>query len=246
MRSDADGRGERSRDGDRPAATARRATSTEGRNRWSRTRYQIYAPFYDWLARPWEKARRRAIDRLDPPPGSRVLIPGCGTGSDLEHLPATTEVTAIDLAPAMVRRTAERGERLSLDVDPQVGDAQALPFADDVFDAVLLHLVLSVVPEPRAVVAEAARVLRPTGKISILDKFVPEGERPSLLRRAVNPLARLVFADLNRSLDPMLSGTGLRTEAREPYMAGLYTITVARFASGRRSAREHVRSRNRG
>lgn len=198
---------------------------------WNRTRYQIYAPFYDRLASPWERGRRRAIDRLDLPQGSRVLIPGCGTGSDLKHLPATSEVTAIDLAPAMVRRTAELGERLSLEVDAGVGDAHALPFADDVYDAVLLHLVLSVVSEPRTVVEEAARVLKPAGQVSIFDKFVTKGEQPSLLRRAVNPLARFVFADLNRSLDPMLSGTGLRTGAREPYMAGIYTITVARPAS---------------
>lgn len=78
---------------------------------------------------------------------------------------------------------------------------------------------------------EAARVLEPTGQVSIFDKFVPEGERPSLLRRAVNPLARFVFADLNRSLDPMLSGTGLQAGTREPYMAGLYSITVARPTS---------------
>jgi hypothetical protein len=44
-------------------------------------------------------------------------------------------------------------------------------------------------------------------------------------------VARVVVADLNRSLDPMLPGTELRTGAREPYMAGLYTITVARPAS---------------
>lgn len=222
---------ERPHDDGRPTSPAGRSTSTGWKRWWNRTRYQIYAPFYDWLASPWERGRRRAIDLLDLPPGSRVLIPGCGTGSDLEHLPANSRVNALDLAPAMVRRTAERGERLPLDVDARVGDARALPFADDVFDAVLLHLVLSVVPEPGAVVEEAARVLKPTGEVSIFDKFVPEGERPSLLRRAVNPLARLVFADLNRSLDPMLSGTGLRTGVREPYMAGIYTITVVRPAS---------------
>lgn len=231
MRSSADKSDERPHDGDRPGSAVERSTVMRWKHWWNRTRYQIYAPFYDWLASPWERGRRCAIDRPDLRPGSRVLIPGCVTGSDLGFLPATSEVTAIDLARAMVRRTAERGERLSLDVDARFGDAHALPFADDAFDAVLLHLVLSVVPEPKTVVEEAARVLELTGQVSIFDKLVPEGEQPSLLRRAVTPLARLVFADLNRSLDPMPSGTELRTAAREPYMAGIYTITVARPAS---------------
>ncbi len=231
MRSPDDEKVERPTDDDRPGSAARGPTAMGWRHWWNRTRYQLYAPFYDWLTSPWERGRRRAIERLDLRPGARVLIPGCGAGSDLDHLPEGTEVAALDLAPAMVRRTAGRAERLSLDVDARVGDARALPFADDVFDAVLLHLVLSVVPEPERVVEEAARVLEPTGQVSIFDKFVPEGERPSLLRRAVNPLARFVFADLNRSLDPMLSGTGLQAGTREPYMAGLYSITVARPTS---------------
>lgn len=198
---------------------------------WNRIRYRAYAPVYDWLAKPWEEGRRRAIERLELEAEERILILGCGTGSDLDHLPARSEVTAVDISPPMVRRTIERAERLDLDVDARVGDAEAVPFAEGSFDAVLLHLVLSVVSDPGAVVEEAARVLGTDGRVSIFDKFVPEGERPSLVRSAVNPLARLIFADLNRSLAPMLSDTGLGIEAREPYMAGFYTIAVARPAS---------------
>ena len=199
-----------------------------GTNRWNRTRYQLYAPVYDWLAKPWEPGRRRAIERLDLRADDRILILGCGTGGDLEYLPADSEVVAVDVSEAMVRRTRERADRLDLDVDARVGDAQSLPFDDDGFDAVLLHLVLSVVPEPVAVVEETARVLRADGRVSIYDKFVPAGETPSLARRAVNPIARFLFADLNRSLEPMLSGTDLQTGDRDPFLGGFYTVTIAR------------------
>lgn len=196
---------------------------------WNRTRYQLYAPVYDWLAKPWDAGRQRAIERLDLESDDRILILGCGTGGDLDYLPDGTEVVAVDLSEAMVRRTATRAERLDLEVDARVGDAQSLPFGDDRFDAVLLHLVLSVVPEPEAVVSETARVLVPDGRVSIYDKFVPAGETPSLLRRAVNPLARLLFADLNRSLEPMLSGTDLRIESPETVLNGIYWVTTARL-----------------
>ena len=199
---------------------------------WNRTRYRLYAPVYDWGARPLEPGRQRAIERLDPQPGEHILILGAGTGMDLEYLPSGVQVTAIDVAPEMVHRTKERGESLGLDVDARVGDARSLPFDDDTFDAVILHLVLSVVPDPGEVVAESARVLETEGRISIYDKFISDGSEPSLLRRAVNPVARFLFADLNRRLEPMVAGTGLDIGTRESFLGGVYTVTVARPSSG--------------
>jgi len=200
-------------------------------NRWNQLRYRLYAPVYDWVAQPLERGRKRAIERLDPQPGDNVLILGCGTGMDLDYLPSGVEVTAIDVTQTMVRRTESRGESLDIDVDARVGDARSLPFDDDAFDAVILHLVLSVVPEPEAVVAETARVLNTDGRVSIYDKFVSHGERPSLRRRALNPLARFLFANLNRSLEPMVADTHLTIGEREPFFGGLYTVTIARPAT---------------
>jgi ubiquinone/menaquinone biosynthesis C-methylase UbiE len=198
---------------------------------WNRTRYQFYAPIYDWVAWPLEAGRRRAIQQVAPTAEDRILILGCGPGSDLEYLPSGASITAIDVAPAMVHRTEKRADALGMDVDAQVGDAQDLPFEDDAFDLVLLHLILSVVPDPEAVAAETARVLAPDGRVSIYDKFVPEGTEPSLLRRALNPVARVLFSDLTRTLDPLLSEAGLEVvEPRESALGGLYTLAVARSA----------------
>lgn len=195
---------------------------------WNRLRYQLYAPVYDLGAKPLERGRQRAVERLDVDPDERVLLVGCGTGMDLEYLPPEASVTAVDLAPTMTRKTERRADRLGASVNTHVADARSLPFDDGTFDVVVLHLVLSVVPHPEAVASEAARVLAPDGRVSIFDKFVDEGETPSLARRAVNPVARLLFADLNRALGPMLADTGLEPAAREPFLGGLYTVTVAR------------------
>lgn len=154
---------------------------------WNATRYRLYAPIYDVLARPFERGRRRAIERLDPDPDDRILVLGAGTGLDLAYLPRDCSVTTVDVVESMVRRTEERADRLDMDVDARVGDARSLPFDDDTFDAVVLHLLLSVTPEPARVVHEAERVLKGTGRVSIYDKFIPAGSRPSLPRRLLNP-----------------------------------------------------------
>lgn len=191
----------------------------------------MYAPIYSLVTKPLEPGRERAIERLDIQADDRVLILGSGPGVDLEYLPVEASVTAIDITPSMVRRTEDRAEELGLDVDARVGDAQDLPFDDDAFDAVLLHLVLSVVPDPDAVVSEAARVVSDDGRVSIYDKFVPLGETPSLSRRVFNPLAKFLFSDLTRQLEPMLEGTDLTLGPRDSFLGGLYTVTIARPVS---------------
>lgn len=201
--------------------------------RLNRLRYRLYAPLYDRLSAPLDRGRERAIERLALTDDDRILLLGSGPGVDLEYLPDGADVTAVDITPAMVRRTERRAAELGRDVDARVGDAGDLPFADDAFDAVCLHLVLSVVPHPGAVAAETARVLTPDGRVSIYDKFVPAGTAPSLPRRLFNPVARLLFSDLTRPLAPLFDDTGLEFEEQESFLGGLYTVTVARPMSER-------------
>lgn len=200
-------------------------------DRWRRGRWRLYAPVYDHLAAPFESGRRRAIQLLDATSDDRILLVGSGTGLDLPHLPAGADVSAIDVVTANVRRTRARAAELDRAVDAQVGDATALPYPDGAFDAVCLHLVLAVVPDPAAVLAEAERVLAPDGRLSVYDKFLPDGESPSLLRRALNPAARLLFSDLTRQLGPLVDGTDLEVTTREWRLGGLYTVAVLRPAS---------------
>ncbi len=209
------------------------AASTDWTHWWNRTRYQLYAPIYDWVARPLEHGRKRAIEQLDLTEDDRILILGSGPGSDLPHLPPEASITAVDAVPSMVRRTRERADALGIDVSARIGDAQDLSFEEDSFDVVLLHLILSVVPDPEAVVRETQRVLARGGRVSIYDKFIPEGTEPSLLRRALNPVARFLFSDLTRRLDPLLDEAGLEVdEPRESALGGLYTLAVARPDAG--------------
>lgn len=189
---------------------------------WDRLRYTFWAPIYDALvgAVGFTDARRRSIDRLALQGGERVLLVGAGTGLDLDLLPPGVEVTAIDVTPAMLERLARRAARSGRPVTAEIQDARRLAFPDASFDAVVLHLILAVMPQPELGMKEAARVLRPGGRIAIFDKFLRAGERPSAARRILNLVTRTLFSDINRRLEPLLVGTGLVVERDEPESFG--------------------------
>ncbi len=187
---------------------------------WDRLRYSLYAPVYDPLVRRLDAGRRRAFVLADLQPGERVLIPGCGTGLDFAHLPEGVEVVAGDVAPGMIRAARVAAARLDLDAEIRTLDAHRLDLPDESFDVVLLHLLLAVVPDPEAAIREATRVLRPGGRVSVFDKFLPDAERPTLGRRLASAVARVIATDLTRQLGPLLDVAGLHLDRREPVLFG--------------------------
>jgi ubiquinone/menaquinone biosynthesis C-methylase UbiE len=198
---------------------------------WNRARYSAYAPVYDWFLRRAgfiERGRRRALELAAVRPGERVLIVAAGTGLDLPLLPAEARLAAIDLTPAMLARCEARARSLGRSLEAKVMDAAKLEFADASFDCVLLHLALAVVPDPVAAIREAARVLRPGGRVSIFDKFLPDGETASPARRAAGALARIAATEINRQLGPLLEAGGLKLRTLEPVgLGGLFIAARA-------------------
>lgn len=199
---------------------------------WNRIRYSVWAPTYDALLRrlpAFDEARRLSIARLGLQAGQRVLIVGAGTGLDLPHIPQGVDITAIDITPAMLQRLSARAAALGRKVDAQVMDARALVFADAAFDAVVMHLILAVMPEPERGLREAARVLRSGGRIAVFDKFLEEGARASVVRRVVNVAARVLFSDLNRQLGPLVGATSLSVEQNSASVfGGRYRVVTLR------------------
>ena len=145
---------------------------------------------------------------------------GAGTGLDLDYLPSNVHVTAIDVTPAMLKQLERRAAGTGRSVTARVMDARQLAFPDSSFDAVVMHLILAVMPEPARGVTEAVRVLKPGGRIAVFDKFLREGERPSLRRRLLNALAKPLFSDLNRRLGPLIAATPLVIEHDAPAAFG--------------------------
>lgn len=177
-------------------------------DRFNRLRYSIYAPIYDALIGFMRPQRRAALASLELRAGEHVLLIGCGTGADLEFIPPDVAITGLDVTPGMIERAQRRCARLGLRGEFVVGDARVLPFSDDRFDAVILHLILAVAPEPGRIAREADRVLKPGGRVSIFDKFLPANRQPGFARRLLNVVIRFLFSDLNRQVEPMLAAAG--------------------------------------
>ena len=196
-----------------------------------RSSYTLLAPVYDWLIGPaLARVRAQSLSRL-PPAGAHILINGAGTGLDLPLLPAAHRYTALDLTRAMINKAQPRRGRL--DLQWVQGDSQRLPFRNDSFDHVLLHLILAIVPDSRAALRETARVLRTGGRVFVLDKFLRRGEMAPL-RRLFNPLMRRIATRTNVVFEDVLAGTsGLRVIDDQPVMAGGWfrMITLEKTAS---------------
>lgn len=183
--------------------------------------YTLLAPVYDaFVARATAAARRTSLERLDSVVHHDVLLSGVGTGLDLEYLPADVRATGIDLTPAMLARARQRAMELKHPIHLDQGDAQSLPYRDGAFDAVVLHLILTVVPDGKQVLAEAARVTRPGGNLLILDKFLRPGAIAPV-RRLVNPLASRIATRTNVVFEDLLmAAPGLTVESDQPAMLG--------------------------
>ena len=182
----------------------------------NKLRYTLYAPVYDWPARILETSRQKAILHLAPKAGESILIIGAGTGMDLNYLPLGCEITATDLTPAMIQQIDKRNRKLKHKLDTKVMDGQNLAFKNELFDKVILHLIVSVIPDPIRTIREAERVLKYGGTISVFDKFVPKNQQPSLLRKTANVLTNLFFSDITRSFEEIISHTQLQVISDVP------------------------------
>lgn len=123
---------------------------------------------YEHMMGRWSKlAGRIFLDWLDPPQNLRWIEVGCGNGAFTDELIARcapAAVSAIDPSEGQLAFARTRpGASLA---QFQIGDAQALPFADRSFDAAVMALVITFVPDAAKAVSEMARVVRPGGLVA--------------------------------------------------------------------------------
>jgi len=184
-----------------------------------KTSYRFIAPIYDiFLERASAAARQRSLRKLAAKPAQRVLIGGAGTGLDFPFLPKQHDYVALDLTAAMLSRARGRSKELNMALVQ--GDSMALPFADAGFDTVVLHLITAVVSQPQRCLGEAARVLKPGGRILLFDKFLRRGQQ-AWLRRAASPLVAQLATRLDVVFEDVLELIpSLRKLSDEPVLVG--------------------------
>ena len=129
------------------------------------------APSYDRLIGWWERRffgednRPWVCSRAD----GKVLEVAVGTGLNLPFYDAGLEVVGIDLSPDMLAIARQRALEAGQDVDLREGDAHDLDFEDETFDSVVCTFSLCNIPDTDRALAEMQRVLRPGGRLILVD-----------------------------------------------------------------------------
>ena len=117
--------------------------------------------------RSWERLHLRLVE------GERLLDVGCGLGEAAlalsEDLGPSGQVVGIDASTSMLRVAQERARAAVCPARFSVGDAQALDEPDGSFDAARSERTLQWLPDPQGAVDQLARVLRPGGRVSLID-----------------------------------------------------------------------------
>ena len=173
--------------------------------------YESITWLYDWTYGPTlHTGRLQAIKRMAIKPGERVLEVGVGTGINALLYPRDCSVTGIDLTSSMLDKARDRVARAGIENMRLLEmDAADLKFADDTFDIVYAPYVISVVPDPIAVVREMRRVCRPGGRVIILNHFRSTNRAWAWLDRTISPFTVHIGFKSDLDLGAFLTQTDL-------------------------------------
>lgn len=142
----------------------------------------------------YHRYKKKTFDEMHLFAGASVLEVGCGTGEDaiaLTHLVGSSgKVTAIDRSQTMLKVAIASAKDLTPPIDFVLADGQKLPFADHNFDAARVDRTLQHIPNPAAVVAEMARVVRPGGWVVAMEPdwgtFIVNSNQRTVTRKLLN------------------------------------------------------------
>lgn len=204
--------------------------------------YERIGGLYDATLGFWSReVRGRAAGALNLREDERLLIVGVGTGMELGYLPAEVRGVGVDLSAGMLRRARRRRVEYGMrNLDLRVMDATELEYPGESFEAVYLPLILTVVEDGARVLAEAARVTVPGGRLVIADRFWPEERpRPAVVRAASWALGHFAMR-FDHRLSEILSGAPfLEIEDHQRVAPGdfFHLVTLRKVAPGKNEAK---------
>ncbi|AFL95423.1 ubiE ubiquinone/menaquinone biosynthesis methyltransferase [Thermococcus cleftensis] len=177
------------------------------------------------LERFFDPLRRKAAGYV----AGRVLEVGVGTGFMLPHYPRDIELHAIDAVPEMVEVAKERAEEIGLNARFYVMDAEKLEFPSGSFDTVLSAFVFCTVPDPERAMAEIHRVLKPGGRVILLEHTKSDCRLLNwLFLKPLDVLLGLLLEDNTLRETHLLARKYFEIEHEESHYRGIVRLIVGR------------------
>lgn len=194
-------------------------------------RHPVFAAVYDRLtASPRPRERRLRAELLAGLHGD-VLEIGVGVGNNWPFLLRDgIRYVGIDPDTAMLERARRRAAALGLAVDLRCAPAEAIPFPDRSFDAVVSTLTLCTVDDPDRAIAEIRRVLRPGGELRFWEHVRPAGAMSGRFFDALTPAWGMVAGGchLNRATVASLEAGGFRVRVERRFRMLFLPMVVGR------------------
>jgi ubiquinone/menaquinone biosynthesis C-methylase UbiE len=153
-----------------------------------------------------------------------VLEVGVGSGVNLPlYRPAVTHVVGLDPSPQLLRLASRRAADAVVPVSLLRGSAEHDPFADAVFDTIVMTWTLCSIPNPIAALTEMRRVLRPGGRLIFVEHGLSPEIRTARWQHWLTPYWKRIGGGchLDREMDKLIRAAGFQIEAVETdYMKG--------------------------
>ena len=187
--------------------------------------YDKFAQHYDSFFAPLEhlglsQSRQEALSLL--PVDARILELGCGTGANFEFYPPSQLALSTEFSIEMIK-TARSKTTTNILVN---ADAQYLPFSESEFDAAFATLVFCSIPDPVLAFNEIKRVVKPGGKIILLDHVRPNGALGYVFD-ALNICTRSLFDDhFNRRTAKIAASCGIENIVVKSKLFGIVNLII--------------------
>ena len=190
----------------------------------------FFTKYYDALMGPLERGSFGPIRRsLIAGVQGRVLEIGSGTGINFPYYDTAAQVTAVEPDSSMRAQSLPRAAKAGAAISVLPGDAERLPFPDNVFDLVVATLVMCTIPDPVKALAEIRRVCKPEGQVLFFEHVRVNRSFLGTLQDWLTPVWKRICdgCHLNRNTLQLIENSGLAVLSIERYYKDIFLVAKA-------------------